>query len=347
MSGWSAEWPTAYPRASGPWTLRGGDRWGTLDPETGRAVEVDPAADERLPGLAAARRCGGLLGYRVGRRAVVAAPTSFVKVVRPSRVDELVERHELLAGTRSFSVPEVMAATPDGRVELSVAAGRSLHHALRAEPARSLDDVGPLIASLHDLPAPDWLPTSSPDDPDTWVSISRRAPTPHLAAIERTARELPPIAVRGETLVHGDLHDKNIFVATIGENGARGPALIDLDGLSRGAAEDDIANLAVHLELRNLQGRTGVAFGARSCALYEGYERVRPLDAERLRVVEQHTWFRLACIYQYRSGSRHLVPALLRAVGYSRARTPAMTSTDAGLVRSNTTETHGDSPKLV
>ena len=40
-----------------------------------------------------------LRGYRVGRRAVVATPTSFVKVVRPSRIDALVQRHELL--TRS------------------------------------------------------------------------------------------------------------------------------------------------------------------------------------------------------------------------------------------------------
>ncbi|MEZ5246102.1 MAG: phosphotransferase [Acidimicrobiales bacterium] len=323
MSGWSAVWPTAFPRASGPWTLRDGDRWGTLDPETGRAVEADPAADERLPGLDAALRVGDLRGYRAGRRAVVASPASFVKVVRPSRVDALVKRHDLLgAGRRCFSVPAVIAATADGRVELSVAAGRSLHHALRAEPVRPLDDVGPLIASLHDLPAPDWLPNRPPDDPGTWIAISRRSPTPHLAAIERTARALPPIVATGETLVHGDLHDKNIFLATKGAGDAPGHALIDLDSLGRGAAEDDIANLAVHLELRNLQGQAGVAFGARSRSLYESYERLRPLDVERLRVVEQHTWFRLACIYQYRWGSRHLVPELLRAVGYSRARTP-------------------------
>ena len=119
---------------------------------------------------------------------------------------------------------------------------------------------------------------------------------------------LPPVEVRAEVVVHGDLHDKNIFVDR--------PGLIDLDGLGLGAPEDDLANLAVHLELRNLQAGTGLAPGARSEQLYRAHRQAwtgRPLDPERLRQVEQHTWFRLACLSQYRAGSRRLVPRMLNA----------------------------------
>ena len=315
MTHWSAHWNTAYPRAKGAWTLSSGDRWGVLDPESGQANEVDPATDERLPGLAGALETGRLLGYRAGRRAVVQTPTGFVKVVRPNRVDALVERHALLAEDAGpFSVPAVTNTTTDGRIELTTVAGQSLHHSIRSNPQRSFDDIGTLVASLHDQPVPGWLPAREPDDPDVWVEISRRSPTAHLAAIEQAARELPPLAPKADVIVHGDLHDKNIFCNAAALDGAPQAAFIDLDGLSRGTPEEDLANLAVHLELRNLQARTGLGFGARSRELYQSYHRLRPLDQERLTAVEQHTWFRLSCLYQYRASSHHLVPDLLRFI---------------------------------
>ncbi|MDH4171791.1 MAG: hypothetical protein OEW42_19585, partial [Acidimicrobiia bacterium] len=155
---------------------------------------------------------------------------------------------------------------------------------------------------------------------------------------------------RAEVVVHGDLHDKNVFcdtprpadaaqltatplLADAAPLGGAGPlALIDLDGLGLGAPEDDVANLAVHLELRNLQARTGLPFGTRSGELYRSYQRTQPLDRERLEAVERHTWFRLACLYQYRVASRHLVPQLLRAArGDSGQRDGDLTATEGTL----------------
>ncbi len=314
MSQSPSQWPVLHPRAKGVWTARCGDRWGVLDPETGRVELVDPSTDRRLPGLAAALREGQLCGYRAGRRAIVAAPTSFIKVVRPERVDTLVRRHELLDSSEpSFAAPRVLGAASDGRVELSVMAGQSLHQRIRTDPTRPLADVGAVIAALHRHAIPRWLPVRQPDDPKSWVTVSRRRPTGHQATIERAATQLPELGARAEAVVHGDLHDKNIFCS---------PAhlsLIDLDGLALGAPEDDVGNLAVHLELRNLQARTGLAVGARTKSLYDGYGRVEPLDHERLRAVEAHTWFRLACLYQYRAASERLVPTLLRlATGQQR-----------------------------
>ncbi len=314
LSAWAALWPTAYVRPRGPWTVRGASRWGILDPERGNAEEVDPAADVRLPGLAAALRTGRLHGYRAGRRAVVATPTGFVKVVRPERVEALVQRHALLGGLAvPFSVPTVRNVSGDGRIELSTMAGESLHCGLRTNPTRTLDDIAEVVAALHSQPVPEWLPVRAPDDPGVWVATSRRSPTPYLESIERASRGLPLLEPRAGTLVHGDLHDKNVFSNVERVEGQLRSGLIDLDGLGTGAPEDDVANLAVHLELRNLQGRSGRSSGARSSDLYERYERRRPLDHERLRAVERQTWFRLACIYQYRAPTRRLVPQFLRA----------------------------------
>ena len=91
-------------------------------------------ADPALPALAWAASGGGvtarlaehgvaagpvrlrLRSYRPGRRAVVEATTStgpvFLKVVRPSALSRLVERHRILAG--SVPVPRVLAGTDDG-----------------------------------------------------------------------------------------------------------------------------------------------------------------------------------------------------------------------------------------
>lgn len=313
MSRWLCTWPTGYPRVEGPWTVRRRDQWGILDPERALVDPVDPAGDRRLPAIAEALRAGRLVGYRHGRRAVVATGSSFVKVVRPGRVDALVERHALLARAGEYDVPAVLEATANGRVELEVMPGRSLHEALRVDPLRSLDDVGRLLAALHAQAVPSWLPPRSGDDPRTWVATTRRSPTAHLEAISRLAGDLPPLELRCDVVVHGDLHDKNIFCDAARPDRPARLGLIDLDGLACGAPEDDVANLAVHLELRNLQAGSGLPFGIRARELYAGYRRVRPLDAARCLAVERHTWFRLACIYQYRTASSHLVPQLLRA----------------------------------
>jgi two-component system, NarL family, sensor kinase len=306
MSQWSTQWPMVYPRATGHWTVRHGDHWGVLDPESGQVERVEPSNDRRLPGLSAASSEGQLCGYRVGRRAIVATPTSFIKVVRPGRVDEVVRRHEFLCdGDAGVASPRVRSVTTDGRIELSIMGGISLHRRIRTDPARSVADVAAVVVALHRQRVASWLVMRQPDAPESWVALSGRSPTAHYASIERVSHQLPTLDGRADVVVHGDLHDKNVFC-----DGSQ-VSLIDLDGLALGAREDDVANLAVHLELRNLQGRTGLPVGARTAELYCAYERLESLDLERLTAVEAHTWFRLACLYQYRAASQWLVPTLL------------------------------------
>lgn len=99
-------------------------------------------------------------------------------------------------------------------------------------------------------------------------------------------------------------------------SGPRGPSavrFIDLDGLGCGGAEVDVGNLAVHLQLRAMQSGRSVDRAVANCqTLYETYSARVPLDVEILHSVEQHTWFRLGCLYLLRGQDQGSVSLLNR-----------------------------------
>ena len=310
----SLEWPVAYPRHRGLWTVRHHTgTWATIDPtESASLTPVDPATDPKLPALPHALTQGNLLGYRAGRRAVVATPTSFIKVVRPRRLEQLVRTHHAFTDAKPrFATPAIIATDNDGAAELNALPGTSLHQLIRDQDAAGtlrdhLTQIATAIADLHDLDT-SGLNKANIDDPHQWINTtSLAAPTlrPKLTA---AAAQLPAPPIAATVVTHGDLHDKNI-IATQSRVG-----LIDLDSAALRPAEDDLANLSVHLELRARQAHlpetTGLAW---TSTLLAAYDRHRSIHPERLIAVRRHTWFRLACIYALRHSSSHLVPELLR-----------------------------------
>lgn len=69
-----------------------------------------------------------------------------------------------------------------------------------------------------------------------------------LDTIAAHLTDLPqPPSLAQPSLVHGDLHDKQLFVDD------HGTSLIDLEGLALGDGRFDLANLAEHIRLRDLQ----------------------------------------------------------------------------------------------
>ncbi len=312
------EWPIAYPRHRGRWTVRSRDGgWGSLDPRAGTATAVAPADDPALPGLAEALERGRLVGYRVGRRAIVATPDRYIKVVRPKRVEALVGTHHWLAEVcPDVATPAVTNVGTRGAVDLAVVPGLSLHEILRRDPAgtsteSAIAQLAVALASFHRTPPAPGLLVREPDDPIDWVETARLGEPGWRHELASIALQLPRLDSRPTVMVHGDLHDKNIFCEPerIG--------LIDLDGVGLGAPEDDVANLGVHLRLRALQaGRPTISGHMQADVLYRVYDRHRPLDRSRLQAVERHAWFRLACIYRFRATSRHLVPGLLRLAAF-------------------------------
>ncbi len=307
-------WLTAYLRHGGPWTLtNGAGRWGRYHPDTGVVATVDPSADEALPAIAPSLARGTLVGYRVGRRAVIATPTSYIKVVRPKRLDALVTNHYGLRGVvRRLEVPDIIDVNTDGAVELTPVGGTSLHRLLRRSPTGTalgpvVDEIAAGIATLHSAAPPPQSPRRTDDNPWRWVDTVGRADPDLGALLAKAAMVLPSLPVCDQTLTHGDLHDKNIFWRP------RQVGLIDLDSMAAGVPEDDVANLSVHLQLRALQSARNLDTARRLAARLVGsYRQQRPLNQERVNAVAAHTWFRLAAIYQFRSCSRRLVPELLR-----------------------------------
>lgn len=313
---WLTAWATAYPRPTGTWALTRPGAYGRLDPETGSAAVVDPVRDRRLPALARIVPWGELVSYRVGRRAVVSMSEGFVKVVRPSRMARLVAVHQSLvdAADGALDLPVPMVVDAQGAVRLSPVGGCSLHRLLRHGAGDAvLVAAAETLVVLHGLRAPDTLEVGGGDTASRWTEIVTRAEPAAAEALRVRARAIDAAAaVLGApdparlVVVHGDCHDKNLFVD------GRRRGLIDLDGARLGVPEDDVANLAVHVALRSLQAGEpiGRALG-RQEVVVDAYRRRAHLDGERMAVTEAAVWFRLACLYRFRAASRPLVPTML------------------------------------
>lgn len=289
---------TTYPRLRGDWTIAHADgTYAAFNPETGTCRPADPLKDAKLPALAAALDRGRLLSYRVGRRAVVATESTFIKVVRPSRLAALQTAHQLADAIQRVDAPAIIGAEPIGSIELTAMHGSSLHALIRQGSVQADDirSVAHSLASLHGGIDPELLPHRQPDPPQRWIDTVARVNRQVARELNRLATKLPNVDPGTRSIIHGDLHDKNIFIS------AKSAGFIDLDGLSGGAAECDLANLTVHLKLRALQmGHTTERAGALGSFLYREYAGIRPIDNDVVRGFEEHTWFRLACLYLLR-----------------------------------------------
>ena len=287
-------------------------------------------ADRRLPALtdAVADRAATLVVHRPERRAVVRRTrygnTTYIKMFRPGRA---LPGSAELPGVR---VPVSLAAAPHrGMVEHAELTGRALHHLLGEarfgsdrtdRVSRAFGAVGRTVRALHDATPPAGLPIHHADGE---VAITARWVDQALAhgvlepldrvratdALEALGTALGGLASPPElTLVHRDLHDKQILVTDEDDAG-----LLDLDTLAVGDPAIDVANLLVHLELRMMQAhcRSEVA-GVAGDAFLEAYRPDRDLR-RRIDAYAGATRLRLACVYAFRPCWRHLAARLLPA----------------------------------
>jgi len=220
--------------------------------------------------------------YRPRRRAVVEAVGEgggrlFLKVVRPSRVRALHERHRLLTA-HGVPAPQSLGWTPDGLLVLGALPGRTLRDALRAG-STPLPDGAAVLDLL------DRLPSELADGPGRQSWLDR---APHYAAV--VGASLPPVADRARELaagitevagtgplaaVHGDLYESQLL---IGGGGIAG--VLDVDTAGPGERLDDLACLLGHLSvLSQLNPQRAGAIdllGSRYAAAFE--QVVDPVD---------------------------------------------------------------------
>lgn len=197
-----------------------------------------------------------LVAWRPGKRAVLrmrrGETTVFVKLLDKKtykRARSAFERMRAAEMPLRLALPESMLH--DHCAYAAVAApGKPLHDMLadgQTPPWRLVDRA---VRSLACAPCPEDLPRQDfASARDSAVKMLGRA----ACVDDRCARLAERVATlrapqqTHEGFVHGDLHDKQLFLA--------GDAawLIDLEGCSRGDSNFDLVNLAEHLRLRALQ----------------------------------------------------------------------------------------------
>jgi hypothetical protein len=328
-------WPRAQVEAGGRRValIEGRDRDGRLragrlvvsvsgDGTGDDVVLSPPGRDRRLPALESVAANGTLLVHRLGRRAVVRHEDRYVKVLRPAATDGVLHRSRVgarIAGAAGFVAPDVLAAE-EGRIDLAVVPGRDLH-----STGASMDLAS--WASAWDAWADAWprfagadvsgetLPAHTAEDEltglVTWLdhvhafgalpSLQRE-----LVARARALGDELAATDAGRTVVsHRDLHDKQILWD------GRRIGLLDLDTLALAEPACDLANLAVHAELRTHQGLWS---RHHRDVVLERVERVADeLDVapRRMRAYAEATRLRLTMLYAFRPRWAPLMPEWL------------------------------------
>lgn len=255
-------------------------------------------ADEKMPALAAMLAEPGveLLSHRPGRRAVLRTPLGYAKVVPPRKHAGLwaaARRAERLP----VRTPAVVAADPvRGVVVTAALPGRSLHQVLAdrgPEAVEACRAAGRLLARIHEVPVGS-LPGHGPAEE---LAVCRRWQDWARAYGLSPAHPAPPVPVPPEpvrpVLLHRDLHDRQLLISSDGE-----PGVIDFDLMATGDPALDLANLLVHLELRERQGVVEAA-APLIAAVLDGYA---PAAAVRrsLPFYRATAWNRLAGVYAFR-----------------------------------------------
>ncbi len=232
---------------------------GLAQPGVGR-IWTHPA-DPHLPALAPAAfghavsallaRAGDevtgepeMIAYRAGRRAVLRVDTvigpRWIKVVRPRRVERIVDAHAAL--TRAgLPVPAVTAWSPSGLIVIEQAAGTPAPRAAwtAAGLIDAVDEVRERLATVASTEIVPGAPSRA-----AWYRDRVLALEPQwgdrvdrvLAGIDRAAR-------RGTVTIHGDLHFGQLF---LDDDATRVTGLVDVDTVGRGDPAEDAAAFIAH-----------------------------------------------------------------------------------------------------
>lgn len=241
---------------------------------TGSVVLQPDGGDRRLPEVSDLLRQDRyrLVSHRPERRAVLAAPEGFVKVVRPARHAAMLGRARL-AETYGLGAPSVLALDPAaGTMTTATLPGRPLTEVLRGRNAEAAcRAAGRALARLHATEVSAGVDVGEHSTAQEWAVLRRWADLAVAYGLLTEAGRGVDLTPSGRrTLIHRDLHDGQLIIDADGTVG-----VLDFDLLTVGDPALDLANLLAHLELLARQGVLSDPAGAIAATL-EGY---RP-DAE-------------------------------------------------------------------
>jgi len=287
---------------------------------TGTGVVLQPGgADRRLVGLR--NLLGGtgstLVAHRPERRAVVRSADSrtFVKVVRPEQVADLATS----AGWRppGVRVPDVIDVDHGaGTVTTAAVPGRTLHELGPTATVAAWRAAGRAVAALHAAPVPAHARShdlaAESKVARTWLERAAWHGTLSRGRVEamdaHVARALGRLRAAGPgpsaVTTHRDLHDKQVLLAGDDASGWS-VSVLDLDLVAAAEPGLDLANLLVHLLLRDRQaalrsaGAAPAQAGSCAEAFLAGYGPVP--DPERVADLAVVAAARVAAVYSFRT----------------------------------------------
>lgn len=186
-----------------------------------------------------------IVGYRPGRRAVLRAAADggrvWIKVVRPTRIERVVEAHRALREA-GLPVPAVRGWSPEGVLVIDQAEGRPAPE-VAWDPAALIAETERVRAQLA-ATVTSWQARTGVPERLPWYSDRALAGIPaqrdrivriREACVAGLARDLGP-----PRTVHGDLHMGQLFLTGTGED-IRISGLIDADTAGLGDADEDAA----------------------------------------------------------------------------------------------------------
>ena len=221
--------------------------------------------------------------YRPGRRAVIEAvsPSTrlFIKVVRPSTIGELQNKHHKLA--QQLPVPISHGWSSDlGLIALEARAGKTLRRVLDSG-SRRLPSPQELIDLLSRFPVDPELPEVA-DGPVSAARSHAKLLTvlaPGLSAeIGSAVNAIESVEDTEPTGVHGDFHSSQILV-----KGDQIVGLVDVDNAGRGQAADDYASLLGQLAVLAMTSSRRKTISTYSRALLDAFDKMTDPRDLRLR----------------------------------------------------------------
>ena len=214
-----------------------------------------------------------MVGYRPGRRAVlrVAAEAGpvWIKVVRPSRIERIVDAHRALRGA-GLPVPAVRGWSPDGILVLDHATGTPATE-VEWDPAALLAEADRVRRAIAEVPVA-WHARTGVPRRLPWYAGRLLAALPaernRVTALRDAADRILADEPGAPVAVHGDLHIGQLFVEGTGAD-VRITGIIDADTAGLGEAAEDGAAFLSHATASALltEGRSGID---RIWALAEG-----------------------------------------------------------------------------
>lgn len=325
-SGESIEVHRAWPDGERPRVaVEGPDQQGRLRAATldldGR-VRLHPSGeDPKLPALADVAGRGRLVVHRAGRRAVVALPDRYAKVLRPGRAAGVATASETgarLVQAAGLAAPEVLGHD-ESVVELSVLPGRPVH-LLHDDPAwaqiweswaaawTALQALGTGSGTQIATELVAGLARHTPADEAqvlrTWTAraevtgMLHRTPWPDR--LKETAQQLEENEHR-LVVTHRDLHDQQLLW-----DGSQ-LGVLDLDTLCLAEPALDPVNLAVHADLRHAQGLWPAEAVPTVVEAVESVLAAASVGEDRRMLAERATVARLAAVYAFRPRWRERV----------------------------------------